>query len=66
MLESARDAKSPPDKFAAEIMLAAMEGAMRSLLEAGSSPSPATVRKAREQFVLLCQSNMAAATAKRV
>jgi len=66
MLESATDAKSPPDKFAVEIMLSAMAGAMRSLLEAGSNPSPATVRKAREQLVLLCQSYMAAATAKRV
>ena len=62
MLETARDTQSPPDKFAIEIMLSAMAGAMRSLLEAG--PSPATVRKAREQLVLLCQSYMAAATAK--
>ena len=64
MLETAPDTKAPPDKFAIEIMLSAMAGAMRSLLEAG--PSPATVRKAREQLVLLCQSYMAAATAKRV
>ena len=62
MLETARDTQSPPDKFAIEIMLSAMAGAMRSLLEAG--PSPATVRKAREQLVLLCRSYMAAATAK--
>ena len=41
-----------------------MASAMRSLLEAG--PSPETVRKAREQLVLLCQSYMTAATAKRV
>ena len=64
MLETASDIKSPPDKFAIDIMLSAMAGAMRSLLEAG--PSPATVRKAREQLVLLCQSYMTAATAKRV
>ena len=64
MLETASDIKSPPDKFAIDIMLPAMAGAMRSLLEAG--PSPATVRKAREQLVLLCQSYMTAATAKRV
>jgi len=64
MLQTAPDAKSPPDKFAIDMMLAAMAGAMRSLLEAG--PSPATVRKSREQLVLLCQSYMAAATAKRV
>jgi AcrR family transcriptional regulator len=64
MLQTAQDIKAPPDKFAIDIMLAAMAGAMRSLLEAG--PSPATVHKAREQLVLLCQSYMAAATAKRV
>ena len=63
-LETAPDITSPPDKFAVEIMLSAMGGAMRSLLESG--PSPSTVRKAREQLVLLCQSYMAAATAKRV
>ncbi len=64
MLETASDIKSPPDKFAIEIMFSAMGGAMRSLLESG--PSPATVRKAREQLVLLCQSYMAAVTSKRV
>ena len=64
MLQTAPDTKSPPDKFAIDIMLSAMAGAMRSLLEA--RPSPATVRKAREQLVLLCQSYMTAATAKRV
>ena len=63
-LQTARDIKSPPDKFAVDIMLSAMAGVMRSLLEAG--PSPAAVRKAREQLVLLCQSYMAAATAERV
>jgi AcrR family transcriptional regulator len=61
-LQTAPDAKSPPDRFAIDIMLAAMAGAMRSLLEAG--PTAATVRKSREQLVLLCQSYMAAATAK--
>jgi AcrR family transcriptional regulator len=64
MLQTAPDIESPPDKFAIDIMLAAMAGAMRSLLEAG--PSPSTVRKAREQLVLLCQSYMAAATGNRV
>jgi AcrR family transcriptional regulator len=63
-LQTAPDAKSPPDKLAIDIMLAAMAGAMRSLLEAG--PSPATVRKSKEQLVLLCQSYMTAATAKRI
>jgi AcrR family transcriptional regulator len=64
MLHTAPDTKSPPDKFAIDIMLAAMAGAMRSLLEAG--PTVSTVRKSREQLVLLCQSYMIAATAKRV
>jgi AcrR family transcriptional regulator len=64
MLQTASDTKSPPDKFAIDIMLAAMAGAIRSLLEA--EPSPSAVRKSREQLVLLCQSYMAAATAGRV
>jgi AcrR family transcriptional regulator len=63
MLQTAPDAASPPDKFAIDTMLAAMAGAMRSLLEDG--PTSAAVRKSREQLVLLCQSYMAAATAKR-
>jgi hypothetical protein len=61
MLQTASDTKSPPDKCAIDMMLAAMAGAIRSLLEA--EPSPSTVRKSREQLVLLCQSYMAAATA---
>lgn len=64
MFQTAPDVRFPPDKFVVDIMLSAMAGAMRSLLEAG--PSPATVRKSREQLVLLCQSYMAAATARRV
>jgi AcrR family transcriptional regulator len=61
-LQTALDVKSPPDKLAVDTMLAAMAGAMRSLLE--SRPSPITVRKQREQLVLLCQAYMAAATAR--
>jgi AcrR family transcriptional regulator len=64
MLQSAPDAESPPDKFVIDIMLAAMAGAIRSLLE--SEPSPGAVRKSTEQLVLLCQSYMTAATAKRI
>jgi len=64
MLQTAPDVKYPPDKFIVDLMLSAMAGAMRSLLEAG--PSPPTVRKSREQLVLLCRSYLAAATAKRV
>ena len=62
MLHTAPDIKFPPDEFVIDIMFAAMAGAMRFLLEA--VPTSATVRKSREQLVLLCQSYMAAATAK--
>ena len=59
MLQTVPDAQLPPDKFAIDVMLAAMAGAMRSLLETG--PSSSTVRKWRDQLVLLCQSYMGAA-----
>jgi len=62
MIGTAPDLESNPDTFAIEMMLAAMSGAMRSVLEAGGSP--AMMRKLREHLVLLCQSYMAAATAK--
>ena len=64
MLQTASDTRSTPDKVAIDMMLAAMAGAIRSLLEA--RPSSAIVRKSREQLVLLCQSYMAAATATDV
>lgn len=63
MLQTAPDTKSAPDTFAIDTMLAAMSGTMRSMLE--TRPSPTTVRKQREQLVLLCQSYMAAATGQR-
>jgi AcrR family transcriptional regulator len=62
MLLTAPDLKLAPDRFAIDLMLSAMSGAMRSALEAGASP--AMFRKMREHLVLLCQSYMAAATAK--
>ena len=64
MLQTAPDVKSSPDKLAIDVMLAAMSGVMRSMME--TEPSPATVGKSREQLVLLCQSYMSAATANRV
>jgi len=64
MLETAPDMTSQPDKFAVEMMLAAMSGAMRSVLEAGASP--AMMRKLKEHLVLLCQSYLAAATGGRL
>jgi len=63
MIGTAPDLKSNPDEFAIEMMLAAMSGTMRSVLEAGGSS--AMMRKLREHLVLLCESYMAAATAKR-
>jgi hypothetical protein len=60
MLLTAPDLKLSPDRFAIDMMLSAMSGAMRSALEAGASP--AMFRKVREHLILLCQSYMAAAT----
>ncbi|MBV9340603.1 MAG: hypothetical protein JO159_06900 [Acidobacteria bacterium] len=62
MLLTAPDLKLPPDRFAVDMMLSVMSGAMRSALEVGASP--AMFRKAREHLVLLCQSYMAAAIAR--
>jgi len=63
MLETAPDTESPPDKFAIDMMFAAMSGTMRHILETGVSP--AMVRKFRENLVLLCESYMVAVTARR-
>lgn len=62
MLQTASDTESVPDRFAIDMMVAAMAGATRSVLEAGASP--AMVRKLREHLVLLCQSYMAAVTSR--
>jgi AcrR family transcriptional regulator len=62
MLITAPDLQLAPDRFAIDMMLSAMSGAMRSALEAGASP--AIFRKVREHLVLLCQSYMVAATSK--
>ena len=62
MLLTAPDLKLSPDRFAIDMMLSAMSGAMRWALEVGASP--AMFRKLREHLVLLCQSYMAAATSK--
>lgn len=58
MLRTAPDAGSHQEKFAIQMMFAAMAGATRSVLEAGASP--AMVRKVRDHLVLLCQSYMVA------
>jgi AcrR family transcriptional regulator len=49
MLESAPDTRTSLDEFAIQMMLAAMSGAMRSVLETGGSP--VMMRKMREQMV---------------
>ena len=51
MLLTAPDLKLSPDRFAIDMMLSAMSGAMRSALEAGASH--AVFRKVREPLVLL-------------
>jgi AcrR family transcriptional regulator len=63
MLQTASDTESPADKFAVDMMFAAMAGTTRSVLQAGASP--ALVRKLREHLVQLCQSYLAAVAARR-
>ena len=63
MLQTASDIASPPDKFAIEMMFAAMAGATRYVLEAGASP--AMVRGLRQHLVVLCQSYMHAQSVSR-
>jgi hypothetical protein len=58
MLQTASDTAPPPDKFAVEMMFAAMAGATRYVLEAGASP--AMIRGLRHHLVVLCQSYMRA------
>jgi AcrR family transcriptional regulator len=58
VLQTAPDLPSPPDAFAVEMMVAAMSGATRYVLEAGAAP--AMIRRLRQQLVVLCQSYMAA------
>jgi AcrR family transcriptional regulator len=58
MLTTAPDAALQQEKFAIQMMFAAMAGATRSVLEAGASP--AMVRQVRDHLVLLCQSYMTA------
>jgi AcrR family transcriptional regulator len=63
MLQTAPDVELSPDRFAIDMMLAAISGVMRSALESGGSA--ATFRKLKEHLVLLCQSYMAAALTTR-
>jgi AcrR family transcriptional regulator len=58
MLRTAPDARRQPEPFAVQMMVAAMAGATRSVLEAGATRP--LIRQVREHLVLLCQSYMAA------
>ncbi len=60
VIQTAPDISQPPDQFAVEMILSAMSGALRSVLEAGASP--AMVAKLRIHLVLLCQTYMVAQT----
>ncbi len=59
-IETAPDIVGSPDKFAVEMMLSAMSGAIRSVLEAGASPL--MVAKLRAHLWLLCYTYMSAVT----
>jgi len=63
MLQTAPDVAAPPDKFAVEMMVAAMAGATRYVLEAGATPT--MIRNLRRELVVLCQSYMSAQNAGR-
>jgi AcrR family transcriptional regulator len=58
LLRTAPDARFLQEDFAVQMMLSAMAGTTRSVLEAGATP--VMVRRLREHLVLLCQSYMAA------
>lgn len=59
LLQTAPDLEGPLDKFAIEMMSAAMGGAARYVLEAGASP--AMIRGLRQHLVVLCHSYLIAA-----
>jgi AcrR family transcriptional regulator len=61
MLQTAPELDAPLDKFAIEMMSAAMAGTTRYVLEAGASP--AMIRGLRRHLVVLCHSYAAAAAA---
>jgi hypothetical protein len=63
MLQTAPDTESPPDRFAIDMMFAAMAGTTRSVLEEGTAP--VMVHKLRDHLVLLSQSYMAPVSARQ-
>ena len=64
MVKTAPDVESPPDKFAIEMMFAAIGGATRHVLESGVSPM--MIRNLRRHLVVLCQSYMTVHLANRL
>jgi AcrR family transcriptional regulator len=62
MLRTAPDAAIHDEKFVIQMMVAAIAGTTRSVLEAGASP--AMVRNLREHLALLCQSYLTAANGR--
>ena len=59
LLQTAPELDAPLDKFAIEMMSAAMGGTTRYVLEAGASP--AMIRGLRQQLVVLCHAYVTAA-----
>jgi AcrR family transcriptional regulator len=64
VLPTAPDIQSPPDRFAIEMMFAAMAGATRHVLESGASPT--MTRGLRHHLVILCQAYMTASLSARL
>jgi AcrR family transcriptional regulator len=64
LLRTAPDASFVQEDFAVQMMLSAMAGTTRSVLEAGATP--VMVRRLREHLVLLCQSYMEAVATRAV
>jgi AcrR family transcriptional regulator len=62
MLESAPEIAGPLDEMAVQMMMAAMAGVMRSVLEGGASAGG--VRKVREHLVVMCGAYMGAVVAR--
>jgi hypothetical protein len=63
MLQTAPELETPPDRFAIEMMSAAMGGTTRYVLEAGASP--AMIRGLRRHLVVLCHAYAIAQLAPR-
>ena len=63
LLQTAPEVEAPPDKFAIQMMFAAMSGTTRYVLEAGASP--AMIRDLRRHLVVLCHAYAVAQLAPR-